>query len=335
MIRGQLASSLLCAATIAPMAPAAEAFEPMGGCFVAEQSCAATRSIRRAGKSGDVRLQSGQTYELLGANKLGATYFQVRVPGASPDARWVEVGCGRTVEECGPVTVEPPPSTMAAASHAENVLAVSWQPAFCEGHRTKPECAAQTGDRFDAVHLSLHGLWPQPRDRAYCGVATTEKAIDRRGRWDLLPPVELEDAIRAALDRVMPGTRPMLERHEWVKHGTCYAATAEEYFAESVRLVEELNASPVRSLLADRLGALVQLDELRAAFDTAFGPGTGERVEMGCARVGGRQLVSELKINLAGEITPGTALADLLADAPEAAESCVQGIVDPAGFDGS
>jgi ribonuclease T2 len=322
------------AACLVATAPVA-AFEPMQGCFVAEQACAAPRSIRRASSPGDVRLEAGGTYELLGANKVAATHFQVRVPGASPDARWVEVACGRTVEECSPDVVEPEPTQPTQASHASNLLAVSWQPAFCETHRTKPECASQTDERFDAVNFSLHGLWPQPRERAYCGVGTTEKAIDRRGRWDLLPPVELDAATRKVLDLVMPGTQSLLERHEWIKHGTCYSATAQEYFAESVRLLQELNASPVRELVASRRGAAVQLDELRAAFDEAFGAGAGERVALDCDRAGGRTVVTELKLNLAGEVTAETTLADLLAAAPEAGESCLEGTVDPAGFGAS
>ena len=313
-------------------APTAQAFEPMRGCFVAEQACDAPRSIRRPSNPGDVRIEAGTTYELLGANKLAATHFQVRVPDASPDARWVETSCGRVVEECAPDGSSPDNGAPTQASSAENLLAVSWQPAFCETHRTKPECASQTEDRFDAVHFSLHGLWPQPRERAYCGVSTTDKAIDRRGRWDLLAPVQLGAETRATLEEVMPGTESMLERHEWIKHGTCYSTTAEEYYAETLRLVQELNASPVRELVASRLDATIRLDEIRASFDQAFGAGAGERVAMDCDRSGDRTLVTELKLNLSGEITATTTLAELLAAAPEAGESCLEAIVDTAGF---
>src|SRR3546814_5265076 len=50
------------------------------------------------------------------------------------------------------------------------VLAVSWQPAFCETRPAKPECVTQDEDRFDASHFALHGLWPQPRGNVSCGV---------------------------------------------------------------------------------------------------------------------------------------------------------------------
>ena len=40
------------------------------------------------------------------------------------------------------------------------VLAASWQPSFCETKPDKDECESQTGDRFDATHFAIHGLWP-------------------------------------------------------------------------------------------------------------------------------------------------------------------------------
>src|SRR3546814_1497468 len=44
------------------------------------------------------------------------------------------------------------------------VLAVSWQPAFCETRPAKPECVTQDEDRFDASHFALHGLWPRSEE---------------------------------------------------------------------------------------------------------------------------------------------------------------------------
>lgn len=322
------------AGTVLVLGAPAMGFERMEGCLVAERACPATRSIRRESNPGDVQLEVGRTYELLGANKVAATHFQVRVPTASPDARWVEVSCGRTVEECDLSSGDGDEPPVNGASWADNLLAVSWQPAFCETHRTKTECASQTDDRFDATHLALHGLWPQPRDRAYCGVDTATKTIDRHGRWDLLPPVALTEATAKTLDEVMPGIRSMLERHEWIKHGTCYSATAEEYYRESLQLMRELNASPVRELFAENIGSSIRLDEIRAAFDTAFGAGAGERVTINCKRAGGRNLITELRINLVGEITETSTLKDLLMAAPEAGEGCTEGVVDSAGFEG-
>ena len=45
-------------------------------------------------------------------------------------------------------------------------------------------------------------------------------------------------ATRAELETVMPGTKSLLERHEWTKHGSCYPADAETYFKDSIRSME-------------------------------------------------------------------------------------------------
>ncbi len=75
----------------------AVAFEPMQGCFVARQACEASVSTRRLDNPGDIRLDPGRTYRLLGANKADATHFEIELPDASPKARWVEAGCGRPI----------------------------------------------------------------------------------------------------------------------------------------------------------------------------------------------------------------------------------------------
>src|SRR5258706_166452 len=59
------------------------------------------------------------------------------------------------------------------ADGGDAVFAVSWQPAFCETKPNKPECLSMTSDRFDATHLTLHGLWPQGAD--YCGISAAQK----------------------------------------------------------------------------------------------------------------------------------------------------------------
>lgn len=219
----------------------------------------------------------------------------------------------------------------AAANDASSVLAVSWQPAFCETRPEKPECASQTADRFDATHLSLHGLWPQPRDNVYCRVDPVDRAADEAGRWGNLPPIGLTVGTRAALERAMPGSRSFLHRHEWTKHGTCYGTSPETYFADSLRLLAELNASAVRSLLADGIGRVVTGRAIRERFDAAFGAGAGNRVELVCRRVGARRLLVEMRIGLAGPVAQSRGLAELLAGAPERRPGCGSGIVDRAG----
>jgi ribonuclease T2 len=321
---GLLAATLALSAAIAGPG---RAFEPMGGCFVATAVCPAVRSIRTASNPGEIVTEVDRSYELLGANRADEpSHFQIRITAADPRERWVEIDCGDVVAACDlPDAPTAPPEESTSSGY---VLAASWQPAFCHIHRTKTECRAQTQQRFDSAHFALHGLWPQPRDNVYCGVSRGQRADDAAGRWSNLPPLELTDETRAALDVVMPGTQSDLQRHEWIKHGTCYSDTAEEYFVESLQLMNQLNASPVRVLFASRIGKRVTADELRAAFDQAFGEGAGDRVEIACN--GG--LITELLIHLDGAITETSRFAELIAAAAPVGAGCTAGRIDSAGF---
>lgn len=211
------------------------------------------------------------------------------------------------------------------------VLAISWQPAFCESRPDTPECRSQTAERFDALHFALHGLWPEPRGNVYCGVEPGVRASDEARHWDRLPAIGLTTGTREALERVMPGSRSFLHRHEWIKHGSCYGASPEGYFGDSLRLMAELNGSAVRNLFAAGIGRVVTGRAIRERFDEAFGAGTGDRVEVVCRRVGARRLIAELRVGLVGPIAAGRSLGALLAAAPARAPGCTAGIVDRVG----
>ncbi len=218
------------------------------------------------------------------------------------------------------------------AGPAAYVIAVSWQPAFCEARGRTPECRSQTPDRFDASNFSLHGLWPQPRSRDYCGVSERDIRLDKNRRWHDLSWERLDEGLWRKLQQVMPGTRSGLHKHEWIKHGTCYdGAGQDEYFANSLQIMEALNASQVQTLFAGSVGRHVSGDDIRAAFDASFGAGAGERVRISCKNDGDRRLIVELTIGLSGKIEPGTNAADhILASAPTE-PGCPGGIVDPVG----
>lgn len=218
-----------------------------------------------------------------------------------------------------------------AAAGSGFVLAVSWQPAFCETRPDKPECVAQTDERFDASHFTLHGLWPQPYGNIYCGTDAKLRALDEVGAWEQLPAPDLAPSTRAAVDRTMPGSASFLDRHEWVKHGSCHGASAEAYFQDSLRLLAELNESPVRALFADGIGRVLSAGAIRDSFDEAFGRGAGRRVEIVCRRVGIRRLIVEMKIAIGGPILPERDLGALLMQAPEGPVGCTSGIVDRVG----
>ncbi|MBB4956014.1 ribonuclease T2 [Agrobacterium vitis] len=210
-----------------------------------------------------------------------------------------------------------------------SILAVSWQPAFCETRPNKPECKSQTGERYDASHFTLHGLWPMRQN--YCGVEQADIDADKKGRWTDLPEVMLSAETKAALDRLMPGTQSALERHEWIKHGTCANLSQQDYFSEAIVLLEALNASDVNALFAGRIGKTVTQDAVQSAFDASFGAGAGRRVKMRCEQDGDRRIVTELTIGL-GDADDKTSLAKRIQAAGGTRFDCDAGIVDPVGL---
>ena len=329
-------------ALLAGWAPA-RADEPMQGTFRTSRSCEALLSIRKGTNPGHVITGPGISYQLIARNqKQAATHYRIEVPDANPPERWVAVECGKVLPAdpgdqatapAQPPAATPPaaPSAAPKATDLSYVLALSWQPAFCETNQRKPECRWQTGTRYDANYLSLHGLWPQPSSLEYCNLPPDVRAAGEGGRWKDIPPVSLSFSTKADLDQMMPGSKSMLERHEWAKHGSCYPADAEAYFKDSLRLLKEVNRSPVADLFLQNIGRQVTAADIRAAFDQGFGAGAGNRVRIACRDAGRRRVITEITIGLKGDIPGGSGLSDLMQAAGTTDPGCPAGIVDPVG----
>lgn len=323
---------LFTAALLLGLGPAAAwATIPLAGALLAEQDCPTLVSIQRQTNPGDHRLVPGHEYPLLGKNRADATYYQVRIDGAEPSARWVAIGCGRlqAPEAAAPATSRPAGDLVEETPpEGRFVLAATWQPAFCELRRARPECRSQTEARLDASHFSLHGLWPEPRERVYCGVPAETREHSEGGDWSRLPPVGLSEATRERLASLMPGAASHLERHQWVKHGSCYGTDEEAYFLHSLALLDQLNASRVRALFAEHAGRHLSARQIRDAFDRAFGRAAGERVRVHCED----GMIVELRIALSGQVRTGAELGALIAQAPGRSVGCRGGRVDRAGW---
>ena len=332
--------------------PLAAAAEPVAGSLSAERDCPAGISTKHQENPGGVHLVPGETYPVVARNRPQPTHYLLRIESARPKERWVEVACGRFTAplsalpqpgdspadvsapaelQSGPPPV-PPVTANTGGMAAQYVLAASWQPAFCETRPRRPECVGQTPDRADARQFSLHGLWPQPMGRAYCGVTSADREAAESGHWQQLPSPELSPSTRQALEQAMPGTKSDLERHEWAKHGTCDGTNADTYFRRAIALLGQLNGSAVQRLFAANIGKRLRAEEVRAAFDSAFGPGSGERVRLECDPDG---LITELRIGLKGPIADGAALGELIRAAPTRTLGCRGGWVDRAGVGGS
>ena len=312
----------------------ASAFEPVGGEFVASQTCPATVSTKRAQIDG-TEVQAGSTYKALGYNRPGGDFIQVMVPGARPEQRWVRVECGAL----GGIAAAPPPSARGMSSSPavsgsapKYLLAISWQPAFCELQRSATECLTVTVGRFDADHFSLHGLWPQPESNAYCGVPARDRAVDQRHGWDLLPEPPIAKDTRFKLNVAMPGTASNLHRHEWIKHGVCYGADANTYYRTALALLDQVNSSKLREFMSGRIGNTVTVGQLKSEFEKSFGAGTGAALAVRCNKGGGDAMVGEIWINLKGTLSDTTPLKSVLDTSAPARSNCNKALVDRVGL---
>ncbi len=305
-------------------------------CFEAQDACPAYQSYRKKTNPGDVQLERGKRYHVLEMNSKKKRY-RIHIDGLRKSARWVNGSCGTLLASCSSHTKKSVARTTKKSLHAgrkpaQYLLALSWQPTFCESRPNKKECRTQTDNSYDASHLSLHGLWPQPRGNAYCGVTDNDKGIDRNKRWHLLAPVKLSQDTINKLAFIMPGYQSNLHRHEWLKHGTCYGSDANTYYKHAIALTQTINNSVVGHLFANNLGKRITLKQVRASFSKAFGKGAGRKVDMRCDRKG---RISELWINLKGQTKNKDAadldMPSLLKSAINAGSSCFEGMLDEAG----
>jgi ribonuclease T2 len=332
---------VMAAVVVAALAggPAA-AFERLEGYFVALEICEAFQSKNKETNPGGELTEPMRAYAMLGINKAGGDFFQVTMPGAPvTEARWVHVSCGVHTVPADTVVAGPPTGPIVplpGAESGDNLLALSWQPAFCETKPNKVECEALNAGNLPVTEtqLSLHGLWPQPQGNDYCGVPAGVVALDRASRWSELPAPDVDAETRELLEVAMPGTASFLDRHEWIKHGTCHrgAGGADEFFDDTLRVVDAINGSEVAALLASHVGGEVETSDIRAAFDAAFGAGAGARVQVQCVGDGGRVLLQELRVGLVGVIGPETPVAGLILAAAPVSAGCPRGVVDPAGL---
>jgi ribonuclease T2 len=299
---------------------------PLKGSFLAMKECPAFQSFRKGTNPGGVKIEPGHSYPLLSKNAPNATHYRVQIDGALPPERWVSADCGVPEEQ----TIGP--GGIPAKGQTRYVLSLGWEPGFCENHSRKSECASERPDDFGATHFTLHGLWPQPRRREYCNVPQELIEADKNGDWHALPSVELTKETGEQLAVVMPGTRSFLERHEWIRHGTCYGGDAETYFHQALSFVDAVNSSPVQSLFASNIGREISIGAIKDAFNSAFGAGAGDRVRLACQRDGSRLLITEITIGLGARPDGATSVADLIKASSPTDPGCPGGIVDPVGY---
>ncbi len=299
--------------------------------FTATSNCPALRSIRKGTNPGNVVLTPDLTYRVVGKNREQPSHYLLDIDGATPSQRWVAKECGNLSS----VKLQPKPTRTSNPERPQTyVLAVSWQPSFCETKPQKIECRTQTADRFDATNFTLHGLWPENGE--YCGVSSQIRNLDLNKRWDKLPPIALSPQTVTALAQKMPGFASNLQLHEWYKHGSCYGTSPDRYFQDAMRLQDRINSSKVRDLFVNNIDKKIDETDIRNSFELSFGKGSGNKVTIECKQdvdPSNRQLITELQINLSGKIDNNTSINTLIAAGKNSQKnSCIRGEVDRAGI---
>jgi ribonuclease T2 len=205
--------------------------------------------------------------------------------------------------------------------HTNNVLVVSWLPGYCRTHNGRPQCASSILSGDAGTHFSFDSLWPRPEsDLTWCNVRNRRLESNTA-----FPALQLSPALASRQARSMPSVRAAEDRREWNEHGTCYGPDAETWLTDGLNLLDQLNASSVRDAINAAVTRKVPNQEIRDAFDAAFGEGAGERVEVRCP--GG--VFVELRINIDGDIGATPSLGELMLAAPPRRAGCANATIRP------
>lgn len=296
---------------------------PASGTFTASRACDALQSFRKGTNPDASKLSPGTGYTILESHAEGWT--RVQVPGARPPERWVPNDCGNAG---GGSTSTAAPSfgdrsnarsgsdapsmsgggmCKTADQHDSFVLAMSWQPGFCEwtagGKRGKPECEAMESGKLKVSNLTLHGLWP---NRQQCGISYGNCSN---------APMKLSRETIAYIGPWMPNFlyEKDFGEHEWRKHGTCQSMPPDAYFRRAVDLVKQFNDSGVGRYIRQNIGGTIS----RRAFYDKLQAETGseayrDSVKLMCSG----QYLTEIQVKLPRDYRAGGSLKDLLGDRP-------------------
>ncbi|WP_318437042.1 ribonuclease T2 [Photobacterium leiognathi] len=287
------------------------------GGFTASQSCEAFQSFRKQTNPDDTKLVVGKQYQVKALNERDYRWVHILVPGAQPAMRWVNKDCGtvnfnQTISEPTKKQDNRYSNSRKSCSTVGDfdsyVLALTWQPGFCEHFSykgTKPECNAINDGKLKITNLTLHGLWP---NKASCG--TSYGYCDRYARLDLS---------RSTIKEIAPWMpnfyyQTKFGEYEWKKHGTCQTRNADDYFLTATKLVEKVDASPIGQFIKDNIGRNVSVSSFKKQLTSKFGSDAVDRISLACTQ--GKYL-NEVRLNLGKNIDLSKPIVDLLKAGPK------------------
>jgi ribonuclease T2 len=285
------------------------ASESATGSFTATKSCEAFSSFAKRTNPGEAKIVAGTAYTVREINKTDYDWVRVEVPGAQPSLRWVQRDCGTPAlddKQAG----RPDEGVSGAVCSAPNqqdsyVLAITWQPGFCEHAKyngKKPECDAMNSGALEAKNLSLHGLWPNKKE---CGTqygscsgkpfALSKETIDKVAPW--MPNFFFERTFGA---------------YEWNKHGKCQALPPDEYFIKAVSAVKVVNDSEVGKIVLGNAGKSFKVNDFFERVAARHGEKAANAITLVCIQ---RKYLQEIRVSLALDFSTERDLPQMVSNA--------------------
>jgi len=300
----------LAAALLAFTALECSASESASGSFTATKSCEAFSSFAKRANPGEVKIAAGSAYTIREINKTDYDWLRIEVPGAQPQLRWVQRECGTPELEEGSRAARQAAEAAGPMCSLPNqqdsyVLAITWQPGFCEHARyngKKPECDAMNSGALEAKTLSLHGLWPNKQE---CGVQygscsgkpfeLSKDTIEKIAPW--MPNFFYERSFGA---------------YEWNKHGKCQSLPPDEYFIKAVSAVRVVNESEVGKMVLGNTGKSIKVNDFFERVKQRYGDKVADTITLVCVQ---RKYLQEIRVSLALDFATDRDLPQLVANA--------------------
>ena len=168
-------------------------------------------------------------------------------------------------------------TTLLSAVSTDNILALSWENAYCELHPKAKECKIR--DPYTYTHFALHGLWPNKK--RYC-----------KSKYSF----KLSPLMWKVLSKYMPAAKSGLARHEWIKHGTCFGSDPKTYFLTAIKLTQQFNETQFINFFNTHMGSFVSLQRIRFVLGSIFGQKNIRKFQVVCQK----GFISEIRIHLEG-----------------------------------
>lgn len=291
---------------------------------VSSKECEATNNLKATKNSGNISTTPRTKYKILD-HKPESLYIQI--PSANPSGRWVKKECflNQNRESLVPnkKQIKPTHGTPYSIQPKQSLLALSWHNGFCETHRNKVECKRGLFGNKEYGFV-LHGLWPQPKNLAYCGVAKKIVGMDKNKQWSKMPGIGLSIKNTKDLANVMPAIASGLHNHEWYKHGTCSGMNSVEYFTKATKMTNEFSNSKLAKYINSNIGKQISINEVRNLANLSFGAGASQKISMICKD----GLLTEIRLSIGND----NSLSSAMLNGQNISTECQNAIIDKAGW---